>query len=114
VAAGHRSLFKERKILRVVTTIAILLFGASAYAQSARDAAPINQKNKSGERHGLWYIQQPARMGEPASAEWGTYIDGRKSGIWYSTQGPESEAGMGYSNGGERSDGRYFTCARPY
>lgn len=43
----------------------------------------INQKNKSGEREGLWVISQKERMGEPAQIKIGHYEDGEKMGTWY-------------------------------
>ena len=71
--------------MRTLIVLSLFFIATSANGQQAREAAPVNQKDKSGERHGLWYIQQPARMGESAYAEWGSYDHGRKTGIWYAT-----------------------------
>lgn len=54
---------------------------------SAATPAPLNQKDAKGKAHGTWYMQQPARMGEPASIEFGNYFHGRKTGVWYKMDG---------------------------
>lgn len=52
----------------------------------AQDTA-FNKTDATGRKHGQWVVNQPARMGEDAYAEWGTYDHGVKWGAWYKFDG---------------------------
>ncbi|HET8572604.1 MAG TPA: hypothetical protein VFL76_01925 [Edaphocola sp.] len=43
----------------------------------------LNQRNAKGERTGLWYIDQKARMGQDACITFGQYDHDEKQGLWY-------------------------------
>lgn len=71
-----------RSILILVLSCTVL--GASAQReQSAASEKPINQSDLEGKKHGLWLLQQNARMGEPGFSEFGNYQHGSKFGQWY-------------------------------
>lgn len=95
--------------MRALVTSTLLFISAVAYAQQPRDVASINQKDKAGERHGLWYLQQPPRMGEPAYAEWGSYNHGSKTGIWYATDAEgDLKSVERFRNDVKDGDAKYF------
>jgi len=52
-------------------------------AKSEEKPASLNQTDKRGNRQGMWYLQQPERMGEDAYREFGNFSGGRKTGLWY-------------------------------
>ncbi len=52
-------------------------------AQPETKAPPLNQRDKQGQKQGMWYVQQPERMGEDAYTEFGSFATGRKAGLWY-------------------------------
>lgn len=43
----------------------------------------VNQRDKHGKKHGLWWEQFPARLGEGAYTAFGSYDQGLKIGPWY-------------------------------
>ena len=43
----------------------------------------VNQRDKNGKRHGLWWEQFAARRGEAAYTAFGSYDQGLKIGPWY-------------------------------
>jgi len=59
---------------------ALLLISAEANAQSEM---AYNKMDSLGRRDGQWIERFPARMGEEAFADWGSYSHGRKFGPWY-------------------------------
>ena len=71
--------------IRWFFTAVFLLLLHTAQAQTTTAAPPnnLNQTDRKGLRQGMWWIQEPARMGEDAYTEFGTYTQGRKTGIWY-------------------------------
>lgn len=75
--------------MRLLSLFFLLFLSVQGAAQTANavgsSAGNVNTRDKAGKPHGMWYINQPARMGEPAYAEWGTYSHGRKTGMWYQT-----------------------------
>lgn len=76
----------------LIFLLSATLFGSAVVAQTGTGGAgaapaPLNQKDARGKAHGTWYVQQPARMGEPAFIEFGNYDHGRKAGIWYKLDG---------------------------
>jgi hypothetical protein len=44
---------------------------------------PVNQTDSRGKKQGMWYYSVAARMGEPATIEFGSYINGKRMGLWY-------------------------------
>lgn len=99
--------------MRALIILAAVFAPVAAHAQPTRDAASVNQKDKAGERHGFWYVQQPARMGEPAFAEWGTYVHGRKTGIWYATDADgELKSVERFRNDVKDGNAKYFERGR--
>ncbi len=73
-------------MIRILITACLLLSIWQARGQSSTE---FNQTDEKGKPHGQWVIQQPARMGEPAYAEWGSYNHGVKTGPWYKFDGSE-------------------------
>ena len=91
----------------------LLLFYVAADAQSTSSTAPVNAKDKAGQRDGFWYLQQPPRMGEPAVAEWGTYSHGLKTGVWYATDAQgELKSVERFRNDVRDGDAKYFERGR--
>ncbi len=43
---------------------------------------PVNRLDSLGQRHGLWWINVPERMGEDATYESGAYEHGKRLGVW--------------------------------
>lgn len=111
VVVGHPSPFNS--FMRLVLLFLSLLFSAVAYAQSPQAAASVNQRDKAGKPHGMWYVQQIARMGEPAFVEWGSYEHGRKSGVWYQTDAEgEIKSVERFRNDVKDGDAQYFESGR--
>lgn len=71
--------------MRILFAYLLLFFSGTALAQETR----FNLKDEKGQPHGQWVIQTPARMGEDAYAEWGSFDHGRKWGLWYRFDGEE-------------------------
>jgi antitoxin component YwqK of YwqJK toxin-antitoxin module len=70
--------------MRYLFLLLLGCFPVLLFAQQAEPKqAPMNQTDKKGRKSGLWLLQQPARMGDDAYTEFGTYMAGRKTGIWY-------------------------------
>ena len=68
--------------------LVVLAFSTAGFAQpnatpDGAEAAPVNQTDARGLRQGLWWMNIPAAMGEPASTQLGPYLDGKKHGMWY-------------------------------
>lgn len=61
----------------------VYLFSQPEALASNNKPSPLNQNDKHGKKVGMWYTQQPERMGEEAYSEFGNYNAGRKTGIWY-------------------------------
>lgn len=68
---------------KLLLLISLLLTNA-AFSQEFinEEPVPTNQLNKEGKRDGLWYFSKPARMGEPATLEFGNYSSGKRNGLW--------------------------------
>ncbi len=45
----------------------------------------LNKLDENGNRHGYWWINEPALRGEEAYTTFGTYDHGQKTGKWYKT-----------------------------
>lgn len=43
----------------------------------------LNKRDKNNKKQGQWFFRHEARMGEKAYAEFGDYVDDRKTGLWY-------------------------------
>ena len=77
------------------------------------DKSLMNQTNKKGQRTGLWLVQQPERMGEEAYGEFGTYLNGRKTGVWYRmTNMGEVQAIEHYKDNLLDGEVKYFEAGR--
>lgn len=60
-----------------------ILFSTGAIAQPEVRNTALNQTDKRGQKQGMWFVQQPERMGEDAFTEFGNYNTSRKTGLWY-------------------------------
>lgn len=67
----------------LLTWLLLACFPVGAFAQQEARAAALNQTDKRGHKQGMWYVQQPERMGEDAYIEFGNYNANRKTGLWY-------------------------------
>jgi hypothetical protein len=70
-------------MFRFITIVLLLLSCMQAGAQST----VFNQTDEKGRPQGQWVNKYPARMGEDAYAEWGSYDHGVKWGAWYKFDG---------------------------
>ncbi|PZF74219.1 toxin-antitoxin system YwqK family antitoxin [Taibaiella soli] len=71
-----------------VVLISCFAFNSHAQNSTAADTGSkinFNQTDAKGKRDGMWYIHQPARMGEDSYSEFGSYDHGIKFGKWYKT-----------------------------
>jgi hypothetical protein len=99
--------------MRVLTLLIFLLVTSLASGQTTVGSASVNLRDKAGKPHGMWYIRQPPRMGEPAYAEWGTYDHGRKTGVWYQTDAEgEIKAVERFRNDVKDGEAKYFQSGR--
>lgn len=90
-----------------------LLFLLTATAGFAQEAASLNQRDKEGKQHGLWYVKYPERMGDPSYTEFGTYEHGRKYGVWHVLNGEgELMASQRYKNNTLDGESRYYENGR--
>jgi hypothetical protein len=71
-------------MIRILISTCLTLLALSAGAQTDAD---LNKTDAKGKPHGQWLVRQPARMGEDAYAEWGSYDHGTKTGTWYKFDG---------------------------
>lgn len=70
--------------MRYLLTLIFCCLPALMFAQQAEaEKTPMNQTDKKGRKTGFWLLQQPARMGEDAYTAFGSYLAGRKTGVWY-------------------------------
>jgi len=83
----------------------------TAKSTKAKEAAKetLNQKNNKGEKTGLWYIEQKARMGQDGYITFGQYVHGEKQGLWYKLD----ELGRllsieNYTNGALNGSSQYY------
>jgi len=91
----------------------ILALPTAAFAQEAERTEPLNARDAAGKPHGLWYIRQPARMGEPASTQWGMFEHGAKTGVWYTTDAEgELISTERFRAGLKHGEARYFERGR--
>jgi antitoxin component YwqK of YwqJK toxin-antitoxin module len=62
-----------------------LLHAQSAKKQSdsTHQESTLNRTDFNNRKQGTWFFKHPARMGEPAYAEFGNYQDDLKTGLWY-------------------------------
>lgn len=79
----------------------------------AQEATPLNQVDAKGKQQGQWLIRQPARMGEEAYSEWGSYDHGIRTGVWYKFDGEgEVSAIERYRLGMLDGEAKYFERGR--
>ncbi len=72
--------------MRLILFISFLLLGtAQLLAQSSKkeERPPVNQYDKAGKKHGMWWVSLPPKMGEDGVNEFGAYYHGNKQGPWY-------------------------------
>lgn len=72
--------------MRLLMLLFLLLCMQPVFAQNhaaAQEQTALNQTDSRGLKQGLWVLQQPARMGEPAFTEFGYFSNGEKTGTWY-------------------------------
>lgn len=98
--------------------IAFILAGYYATAQSEqlpKADAPLNKLDAEGKRNGTWWVSNPARKGEAASAMFGNYDHGTKYGKWYTidTEGDISAVEM-YKNDYLDGEVKYYTKGMLY
>ncbi len=68
-----------------------------------------NQTDERGRQQGQWIVRYPARMGEDAYAEWGTYEHGVKWGAWYRFDGDAQVTAIEhFRNGVLDGEAKYF------
>lgn len=71
------------KIISVLVFSVSLSITAFAQQEEKVEKMPVNQSDAYGKKQGMWYYSVAARMGEPATIEFGNYINGKRMGIWY-------------------------------
>ena len=99
--------------MRVLAFLLFLFAAGPVAAQNTAGSAAVNMRDKAGKPHGIWYIRQAPRMGEPAYTEWGTYEHGRKNGVWYQTDAEgEIKAVERFRNDVKDGDAKYFESGR--
>lgn len=92
--------------MRFLLLLFLFCLSATTYGQEKR---PVNQVDEQGNKHGVWYVKTPARMGEPATVETGNYDHGKRTGIWYMMDGKgEMMSVESYKNGLLHGDVKYF------
>lgn len=92
-------------MIRFLIAPVLLLCCFSAAAQDTT----FNKTDAAGRRHGQWVIHQPARMGEDAYAEWGSYDHGVKWGAWYTFDGDAQVTAIEhYRAGALDGEAKYF------
>jgi hypothetical protein len=74
-------------MVRLFFLLSFFLYITGVHAQSTPTPAPVKQTDTKGKPHGQWLVMNPARMGEDAFSEWGTYDHGTKYGTWYKFDG---------------------------
>lgn len=68
-----------------------------------------NQQDSSGRKTGQWINRYPARMGEDAYAEWGSYTQDRKVGPWYRFDGDARVVSIeNFRRGVRHGEAKYF------
>jgi antitoxin component YwqK of YwqJK toxin-antitoxin module len=84
-----------------------LLLAAGVRAQPS--GTVYNQTDAQGRRNGQWIERFPARMGEEAFAEWGSYNEGRKFGPWYRYDGEARVVSIeNFKRGVRDGEAKYF------
>jgi hypothetical protein len=71
---------------RYIISFLLLVTVGNVFAQKEQipdTNVPLNKLDAEGKRNGPWWISHTAGMGEPASAEFGSYYHGIKYGKWY-------------------------------
>ena len=92
-------------MIRFTTTVFLLL----SFLQVVGQGTAFNQTDDKGRPHGQWVINQPARMGEDAYAEWGSYEHGIKWGAWYKFDGDAQVTAIErYRDGMLDGEAKYF------
>ncbi len=97
-------------MLRAVLSLLLLPLVALTYAQTP---AELNQTDAKGKPQGEWLVRQPARMGEDAYTEWGSYDHGTRTGVWYRFDGEGAVAAIErYRLGVKDGETKYFEQGR--
>ncbi len=83
------------------------------FISAAQSADDLNRNDTKGKPHGQWLIRQPARMGEDAFSEWGSYDHGTRTGVWYRFDGEGEVAAIErYRLGVKDGEAKYFERGR--
>lgn len=102
-----------RAVVAILYLCTMLVPVQHATAQGSAGGSGLNARDKAGKPHGMWYTLQAARMGEPASAEWGTYDHGLKTGMWYQTDAEgEIKTIERFRNDVKDGEAKYFQGGR--
>ncbi len=97
-------------MLRTSIITLLMCYSSLSIAQSA---AELNQNDAAGKPQGQWLIRQPARMGEDAFSEWGTFDHGVRTGVWYRFDGEGEVAAIErYRLGVKDGEAKYFERGR--
>jgi len=77
---------------------------------------PVNQTDAKGKKYGMWYFSKTAARGEPATLEFGNYVQGKRSGIWYKmNRNTEDLISIEtYKNGMLNGEVKYFDMGKLY
>lgn len=96
-----------------ILLLCMLHINVYAQPEPKPNSPDINKFDASGNRQGLWLLQFPAAMGEPAYSAWGNYYRGRKMGIWYRMDADyEITAIENYKNNTLDGEAKYFDNGR--
>lgn len=84
-----------------------------ASVAGAQTSEEFNKTDAKGKAQGQWIVRQPARMGEEAYSEWGTFDHGIRTGVWYRFDGEgEVTAIQRYKLGMLDGEAKYFERGR--
>lgn len=74
-------------INKLISFFLLLLMATTVAAQQLPDKKKLkeklNQFDSKGMKDGLWLNRMPERKGEPGFNEFGNYLKGEKTGLWY-------------------------------
>lgn len=101
-------------IYRIILLSFFLLVSSVSFAQRKKINTPsgnnINQFDEQAKRSGTWLNKMPAKQGEPAYTEFGDYVSGYKTGLWYKlNQANNLIAIESYSIGVLDGEVKYYT-----
>lgn len=73
---------------RIVVFLLMACSGSLVVAQTKQEKDTVAQGNLNRldakqRKQGMWFYDHPVHFGDPGYYEFGTYIDDRKNGLWY-------------------------------